>query len=264
MQTSPKISTLRPSKVAHHINKYTKHERRCSCCKESNHTINDCTDPRIYDLQLDCERAVITIRSEIAYRYWLTHYTDPIVAKALCLNLGLVRTAVQVNTKEKIINILMDAYWHFEERQRQHNEVVRQIEILEFQRNLLEEIMGEDIDQEEVPDSYLEEENGRSFQIGVYHKEYEQLCKDFNITKEEHSSCPVCQENKNESPDKTFNIYNDCGHQICTDCFKNTLKSLPKHKDPCCALCRNPVKKITAPTDEESTILFEIVLGLTL
>ena len=88
MQTSPKISTLRPSKVAHHINKYTKHERRCSCCKESNHTINDCTDPRIYDLQLDCERAVITIRSEIAYRYWLTHYTDPIVAKALCLNLG--------------------------------------------------------------------------------------------------------------------------------------------------------------------------------
>lgn len=262
MQTSPKTSTLRPSKVAHHINKYTKTERLCSCCKQPNHTINDCNDPRIYDLQLDCERALITIRSEIAYRYWLTHYTDPIVAKALCLNLGLVQTATQVNTKHKVIETLLENYWHFEERQRQHNEVVRQIEILEFQRNLLAEIMDEEImNQVELP----QQEDGRSFQIGVYHKEYDQLCKDFNITeKEKNSSCPVCQENKNESPDKTFNIYNDCGHQICTDCFKKTLKSLPKHKDPSCALCRNPIKKITAPTDEESTILFEIVLGIAL
>ena len=47
--------------------------------------------------------------------------------------------------------------------------------------------MGEDINQEEVPDSYLEQENERSFQIGIYHKEYDQLCKDFNITKEEYS-----------------------------------------------------------------------------
>jgi hypothetical protein len=251
---------LRPSKVAHHIKKYTKKvERLCSCCKQPNHTINNCTDPRIYDLQLDCERALITIRSEIAYRYWLTHYTDPIVAKALCLNLGLVQTATQVNTKHKVIETLLEAYWHFEERQRQHNEVVRQIEILEFQRNLLAEIMDEEImNQVELP----QQEDGRSFQIGVYHKEYNQLCKDFNITEEEHSSCPVCQENKNESPNKTFNIYNDCGHQICTDCFKKTLNSLPKHKDPSCALCRNTIKKITAPTDEESTILFEIVLGI--
>ena len=134
-QQSPKISTLRPSKVAHHINKYTKKvERLCSCCKESTHTINDCTDPRIYDLQLDCERAVITIRSEIAYRYWLTHYTDPIVAKALCLNLGLVKTAKQVNTKEKIINILMEAYWYFDERDRHYNDVIRQIELLEIHK----------------------------------------------------------------------------------------------------------------------------------
>ena len=262
MQTSRKTSTLRPSKVAHHFNKYTKKvERHCSCCKQPNHTINDCDDPRIYDLQLECEHKILTNKSEISYRYWLTHYTDPIVAKALCLNLGLVRTAVQVNTKHKVIETLLEAYWHFEERQRQHNEVVRQIEILEFQRNLLAEIMDEEImNQVELP----QQEDGRSFQIGVYHKEYDQLCKDFNITEKEKNSCPVCQENKNESPDKTFNIYNDCGHQICTDCFKNTLKSLPKHKDPCCALCRNPVKKITAPTDEESTILFEIVLGLTL
>ena len=256
MQTSRKTSTLRPSKVAHHFNKYTKKvERHCSCCKQPNHTINDCDDPRIYDLQLECEHKILTNKSEISYRYWLTHYTDPIVAKALCLNLGLVRTAKQVNTKEKIINILMDAYWHFEERQRQHNEVVRQIETLEFQRNILIEIMG----QEEVPNL----NDGRAFMIGVYHKEYNQLCKDFNITEEnEHSSCPVCQENKNESPEKSFNIYNDCGHQICTDCFKKTLKSLPINKDPCCALCRNPISKITASTDTESTKLFEIVLGI--
>ncbi len=256
---------LRPSKVAHHINKYTKKvERLCSCCKQPNHTINNCTDPRIYDLQLDCERALITIRSEIAYRYWLTHYTDPIVAKALCLNLGLVQTATQVNTKHKVIETLLEAYWHFEERQRQHNEVVRQIEILEFQRNLLAEIMDAEIMDEEIMNQVElpEQENGKSFQIGVYYKEYNQLCKNFNITEEEHTSCPVCQENKNESPNKTFNIYNDCGHQICTDCFKKTLKSLPKHKDPSCALCRNPIKKITAPTDEESTILFEIVIGI--
>jgi hypothetical protein len=260
-------SQLRPSKVAHHINKYTKPERHCSCCKQPNHTINNCTDSRIYDLQLECENKILTLRSEISYRYWLTHYTDPIVAKALCLNLGLVRTATQVNTKHKVIETLLENYWHFEERQRQHNDVVRQIETLEFQRNLLAEIMGQDMGQdigqeeeEEVPDSYLEQEDSRAFMIGVCHKEYDQLCKKFNITTFE---CPVCQENKNESPDKTFNIY-DCGHQICTDCFKKTLKSLPKHKDPNCALCRNPIKKITAPTDAESTILFEIVLGLAL
>jgi hypothetical protein len=256
-QQSPKTSTLRPSKIAHHIKKYTKQERHCSCCNQPNHTINDCTDPRIYNLQLECETKILTINNEFAYRYWLTYYTDPIVAKALCLNLGLVRTAKQVNTKHKVIETLLEAYWHFEERQRRHNEVVREIETLYFQRNLLIEIFGEDI----LEDPNLD--NGRrAFMIGVCHKKYDQLCKDFNITEEKDSSCPICLENKNESPDKTFNIYNDCGHQICTDCFKKTLKSLPKHKDPCCALCRNPITKITPPTDEESTILFEIVLGL--
>ena len=57
---------LRPSKVAHHINKYTKQERHCSCCKQPNHTINNCDDSRIYDLQLECETKILTIRSEIA------------------------------------------------------------------------------------------------------------------------------------------------------------------------------------------------------
>ena len=77
MQTSRKTSTLRPSKVAHHFNKYTKKvERHCSCCKQPNHTINDCDDPRIYDLQLECEHKILTNKSEISYRYWLTHYTS--------------------------------------------------------------------------------------------------------------------------------------------------------------------------------------------
>ena len=44
--------------------------------------------------------------------------------------------------------------------------------------------------------------------------------------------------------------------------FKNSLKSLPEHKELCCAICRNQVIQITAPSDEESTGLFEIVLGL--
>ena len=244
-------SQLRPSKVAHHIKKYTKSERHCSCCRQSDHTINNCDDPRIYNLQLDCERRIITLRSEISYRYWLTHYTDPIVAKALCLNLGLVRTATQVNTKHKVIETLLEAYWHFEERQRQMTRVVQEIETLEFQRNILAEMIYED---EDILEPYLEE--GRAFMIGVCHREYTQLCQDFNIKKEE-CECPVCYDT-----DGTINIYNDCGHQICTDCFKKILKSLPSNKEPTCSLCRNQIKKITAPSDEESTVLFEIVLGI--
>ena len=259
-QQSPKISTLRPSKVAHHLNKYMKKvERHCSCCKETTHTINNCTDSRIYDLQLDCERAVITIRSEIAYKYWLTNHIDHIVAKALCLNLGLVKTAKQVNTKEKIINILMEAYWYFDERDRHYNDVIRQIELLEIQRNMLEELIDEEAQDQDQDQDQEQEKDARSFMIGVYHKEYAQLCQDFHITDHE---CPICQESKTESPEKTYNIYNECGHQICTDCFKNSLKSLPQHKELCCAICRNQVIQITAPSDEESTGLFEIVLGL--
>jgi hypothetical protein len=265
MQTSLKISTLRPSKVAHHLNKYTKKvDRHCSCCKETTHTINNCDDSRIYDLQLDCERSLITTRSEISYKYWLTNHIDHIVAKALCLNLGLVKTAKQVNTKEKTINILMEAYWFFDVRERHYNNVIRQIELLEIQRNMLEEFIEEEEEEEEQAQEQEntdldDNEGGRSFMIGVYHKEYEQLCQDFNITDHE---CPICQESKTESPEKTYNIYNECGHQICTDCFKKSLKSLPEHKELCCAICRNQVIQITAPSDEESTGLFEIVLGL--
>ena len=78
-------------------------------------------------------------------------------------------------------------------------------------------------------------------------------CTKDECTKE----CPICYETE-----KNINIYNDCVHQICTDCLKNTLKSLPEHKNLTCALCRNPITQITALTTEEATKLFQIILGL--
>ena len=63
---------LRPSKVAHHIKKLSK---LCGCCRQPYHTISSCEDPRIYELQLECNRQSIIMGSEIAFRYWLTHYS---------------------------------------------------------------------------------------------------------------------------------------------------------------------------------------------
>lgn len=255
---------LRPSKVQHHIKKLN---RLCTCCRQPYHTIRDCQDPSIYQLQLDCERSIIVIRTEIAFRYWLTHFVDPIVAKALCLHLGLARTLKEVNTGIKAIELLMEAYWHFEERQRQLLIIAEEIDRQTFQRNLLADMLSTEFLDQEQEQEEDQEQNQQTFQIGVYNKEYPQLCQQYNI---ECIECPVCYKKDIDSEKeeiesistKNINIYNQCGHQICTDCFKNTLKSLPQNKDPSCAICRHKITKITAPTDEESTKLFQIVLGL--
>jgi hypothetical protein len=204
--------------------------------------------------------------SEIAFRYWLNQI-DLQSGKALCLIKKLVNTCNEVSTKEKVIEVLLEEYWHFPERKRQFNRLVEEIE----RRRLIDLELDRLLQLVSIP----EIDTSRTFQIGVYSKESEERKmnlskevakeeKEEEIVKEERvesekdiSSCPICYES-----DKSLNDYIDCSHKVCTDCFKKTLAALPLHKNPCCALCRCPITKIKAKTDEESTELFQIILGL--
>jgi len=193
------IATLRPSSTRYHL----RPQRLCSCCREPGHTILHCDDPRIDSLYNESRR-IFGQYTDNYYTPYLDH-VDFNVIKALCLRLGMSRTASFVSSRSKGSTLLIT---YFTRIRAQESESV----FVPFTNERADENVKLIINIEISPNDFIDID----------------------------CSCPSCYTTELDNM-----IKYDCNHFMCGDCFVGTVKAMPKLKYPTCALCRNPVKKFT-------------------
>ena len=222
-------AALRPSPIAHHINRLNK---LCSCCREPYHTIKTCPDERIYELHRKCFEQAPLFISEQEFTNWLLSYVNIHVAKALCLQYEFA-TYSNLNTKTKIINILIIHYWRLPIIQHMFDE------LSESYANVLLNLSKQTNSIQIIEEEKKEEE-----------KEKEKEKEENNSTP---CSCPICYESE------SIHKYN-CNHTICIDCLKKTIDTLSTTQLLTCSLCRTQITHITSKSKED-TVLLSILLS---
>jgi hypothetical protein len=219
-------STLCPSKIQHHKN--LKKTHNCSLCGDSYHTIKNCQDSTIRQLDIACSINAQTLTEE-EFKNWLFP-TKVILLKALCFRYELAGTMKEMPSK--MVTIAKISNFHYWERN--FEEMIRQVnEAHALQRELI--AAAASVSTASIP---------------IIQKIYLNVLE----TAQEYSDpCPCCYE---EESDKRF-TYN-CNHIFCTDCLTGTIQSAAD-KELSCSICRAKVATINVNTQKESDIIRDIL-----
>ena len=227
MNHRPTTSILCLTTNKHHL----KNKKKCSYCRQENHTITSCDDPNIDLFYRDC----ISIRdiyiSEIRLKSYISGF-NTILIKALCLKLKLVNTLSEIKTKQIAIHILT----LFIMQQQEEDDAIYEMD---------------------PPDQIVEEEVVSILTTQLTNIEFIKL--KINKDKEEKKcplECPVCYTNTT-----TKILKYNCSHFICSDCFIGTVNSLNPTKKLCCSLCRELITHVYSEQKFEIKITKLLVLN---
>jgi len=279
-------SMLCPSSIPYHI---LDSGRRCSCCRETGHTIQNCDDPRISTLQKECERAADNSGSEQSFKQWIMNYPDPNVAKALCLRLRLVQSVKEVNSVEKYTEVLLNEFWQIPQMNRIFDSLLQDhdwdpLEFLEpnpvsvpvpnpvpnpvpaplvaplaipnpYDSNLADDY---DYGQDDLFEAISQLNLAIEFEQEIVQHEHQpqELKQDIIIQMHKYPDpteilepCPICYDDVKEN----LCTYN-CSHTICIECF---IKTAENPKKIICALCRTTVTQVIVQKEEQYNKIIE-------
>ena len=230
--------------------------KKCGYCREYGHTINNCKDSTIYEVdQYLYDIALLDFLQD------RRNYTAEIIAifseptiKVICY----LHNVSFNNSNSNIANILMEKYINiqFENLLKEIKELNNE-NICPFLENMYSKVLESRIDVEDTiitPKYFFQKMHFIFFKETIsnrYFIEIERVSNNLLDAKstiynsEDNNNtieCPVCY----SELDNNTKLITQCGHYYCFDCFYNYLNSFKDNKYdlPCCCFCRTIINKI--------------------
>jgi len=231
--------------------------KKCGYCREPGHTINNCKDSTIYEVdQYLYDIALLDFLQD------RRNYTAEIIAILSDPSIKVICYLHNVSFNNSIINIsniLMEKYINI-----QFENLLKEIKklsdenICSFLENIYSKVLEARIDVEDTiitPKYFFQKMHFIFFKETIsnrYFIETERVSNNLLDTKstiqnsEDNNNntieCPVCY----SELDNNTKLITQCGHYYCFDCFYNYLNSFKDNKYdlPCCCFCRTTIDKI--------------------
>jgi hypothetical protein len=230
--------------------------KKCRYCREPGHTINNCKDSTIYEVdqylynialldflqeQRNYTREIIVILSEPSIK--VICYLHNVSFNNSIINIANILT-------EKYINI------HFENLLKEIKELNNE-NICQFLEIMYSKVLESRIEVEDTiitPKYFFQKMHFIFFKETISNRYFIEIERVFNNLLDAKSTiqnseddnntieCPVCY----SELDNNIKLITQCGHYYCFDCFYNYLNSFKDNKYdlPCCCFCRTTINKI--------------------
>jgi hypothetical protein len=238
--------------------------RRCSFCRDPNHTINFCHDIRLENFKILCEFQKSIFESEEnssnQFKEWLMSYylenpENQHILKAFAIR--NCRTTTRTRIPE-IIDSIMDYYYGI------YYDLPRLIpieteEFIPFPA-ILNDINNITNDSEflmEIID-YLQSSNFISHQPRYQTEieiEVEETEMFKNITPNCDCDCDICY----NSFDTQQFVKLKCSHEFCKECIKGILKSSDLIEGPKCAFCRTKITTLICKSHDIKEDIYHVI-----
>ena len=230
--------------------------KKCGFCREPGHTINNCNDDEIYELD--------KYLNDIALLDFLQDrkkYTATIIENLPEPSIKVICYLHDISFNNSIINIgniLMEKYINeqFQNLLIKMNEL-NDKNICQFLENMYSNILESRIEVEDeiITPKYffqkmyfifLKENISNRYFIKIQRVSNNLLDSKSTIHNTEDNNntveCPVCY----SELDNNTKLITKCGHHYCYTCFYNYLDTLKHNKYilPCCCFCRTTITKI--------------------
>jgi hypothetical protein len=243
--------------------------RCCSHCGEEGHTIRNCNDDRIRELEVECARRIQHYTEDQFTQFLNTEFeTEPTLIRALAIKKCRATTktskvevvrAVSVYIRRTYVYGARDIYdafnGHsafsndngFSEREREEvTDAMVQSMAYALRREMLIFTMAN------ILENFIRDKpNINNNKINIIST----VKNDENLDIHQSCECSICYEERKVSDFTKFN----CNHEFCKDCVINTIKSRRNANNICCALCRTEVKSVESKTNEVKAELDEYI-----
>ncbi len=255
--------------VLNELNETNQPQNRCGFCRQFGHNIHTCQHENVIRLQHNLH--VLVNRTVPGGN------VDPVLNWLRKLKIKHIRllaakhSILVSNSKCVIISKLMDYYFHNhtnpiwrealpsqETLNTRHNARILRIRIVYSYRRFnstreltlrhlarlnMDELTGlyQAIERGIAQHNAIAQRQTKKFNI-LAQRILETFNKDPNDNEDdEEFMCAICLDN---IPTNTT-VRLDCHHEFCYQCIETTLKTIGRHTDPTCALCRGEIKTMT-------------------
>lgn len=231
--------------------------KKCGFCREPGHTINNCKDSTIYEIDQYLYDIALLDFLQDRKNYIIqiiVNLSDPTI-KVICYLYNISFNNSIIN----IANILMEKYINnqFENLLKEIKELNNE-NICKFLENMYSKVLESRIEVEDTiitPKYFFQKMHFLFLKETIsnrYFIETERTSIDIidsksvfqnnNINDVHTIECPVCY----SELDNNTKLITQCGHYYCFDCFYNYLNSFKDNKYdlPCCCFCRTTINKI--------------------
>jgi hypothetical protein len=239
--------------------------RCCSHCGEEGHTIRNCNDDRIRELEVECARRIQHYTEDQFAQFLNTEFeTEPTLIRALAIKKCRATTktskvevvrAVSVYIRRTYIYGARDIYdafnGHsaFSNREREEvTDAMVQSMAYALRREMLIYTMT-NVFMNFIRNEHNDNEDDNKINI------ISTVKNDENLDIHQLCECSICYEEKKVGDFTKFN----CNHEFCKDCVINTIKLRRNANNICCAFCRTEVKSVETKTNEVKAELDEYI-----
>ena len=231
--------------------------KKCGFCRKSGHTINNCNDNEIYELDEYLSNIALLdfLQEKKKYTAHIIQNLPDSSLKVICY----LHNVLFNNSNGNIANTLVEKYIndHFQNLLTKMNDLndenicdfleIVYSKILESRIEVEDEIITKKYFFQKINFILLKENISIRYFIKIERVSNNLLDTKSTIQNLDNSNsnnnieCPICYSELNNST----RLITQCGHNYCYTCFYNYLNSLKNDKYilPCCCFCRKEIAK---------------------